>query len=76
MIRPRGLPKHLLPSLTNVKDGARPMDEQPEEKIDMILKKTEEEIIRKDFDPKKTGIPVDSFLKEWDKRGKSWKKNM
>lgn len=52
------------------------MDEQPEEKIDMILKKTEEEIIRKDFDPKKTGIPVDSFLKEWDKRGKSWKKNM
>lgn len=45
-------------------------------RIDMILKKTEEEITRKDFDPKKAGIPLDSFLKEWDKRGKSWKKNM
>ena len=46
------------------------MDEQRKKEIDMILKKTEEEMTKKDFNPKKAGIPLDSFLKEWEKKKK------
>lgn len=39
------------------------MDKKRKIEIDHILKKTEEEMKRKDFDPLNAGIPLEEFLK-------------
>lgn len=39
------------------------MSPERKKEIDMILRKTEEDMKREDFDPMKAGIPLDEFLK-------------
>lgn len=39
------------------------MDIERKIEIDQILRKTEEEMKREDFDPMKAGIPLEEFLK-------------
>ena len=46
------------------------MDKARKVEIDRLLKKTEEEMKREDFDPMKAGIPLEKFLKRQAKRGR------